>query len=147
MSRFRIAVEFTYGALLLAGIAFAVSGIVVGLQRYFAEIAKGGAQAVWMAGWYINSHIGDGIALLLLTATYGFVFLRQRNRPFAPLAYLLSYGICGVAFLVVIESAFKNDTSDEIVGALLLGGYTFIVPALIVAGLGLHFTSMRSRRA
>jgi hypothetical protein len=139
--------ELLYGALLLAGVAFAVSGIVVGIQRYFSEIAQGGVSAARNASWYINSHIGDGIVLLLLTAVYGFVFLRQRNTLFAPVAYVLSYGLCGAAFLVVIESAYKNNASDEILASLLLGGYTFIAPALIAAGLGLYFTSLRSKRA
>jgi hypothetical protein len=140
----RFVVTVLHPALLLAGALFATSGVVVALQRYRAELATNGADWWRFGGWYILSHAGTGIALLLLTFAYGAAYWRRQLRAWAPLAYLLSYGVCGLAFLIILESAGKADQWSEAEYTLTLGGLTFILPALLISIAGLVWTTKRS---
>ena len=123
-----------YPAILLAGAALAISGVVVGTQRYNQAVAESGSNWFQGDGWYVASHAGTGIVLFLLTLTYAVVHGRWGNRRIAPLIYLLNYGICGVAFEAVLVSAGKGENLREDLGSLIVGSVLFLIPALVVTG-------------
>ena len=141
MKTFSTIVAWLYGAILIAGALFSGWGIVIGIQKYNAAVLEFGDRATWMKGWAFISDIGDGIALLLLTLAYGLVLLRRRGSWASPLAYLLSYGMCGIAFLVTLESAWKGDSPDETRGILVGLGTMLVLPAVIASGVLLYFST------
>ncbi len=129
-----------YPALLLVGAAFATSGIVVGVQRYNQAVSESGSDLFRGNGWYVISHAGTGIVLLLLTLIYALVHWRRGSRAVAPLIYLSSYCVCGLLFEVVLASAGKGETVREDLWTLA-GGTLFLMPALLVATGGLIWTA------
>jgi hypothetical protein len=65
-------------------------------------------------------------------------------RPLAPIAYIVSYLICGIAFYTVLLSAGKEVSNPKDVEyTLVSGGFLFALPALVAATFGLVGTSRR----
>lgn len=132
-----------HSTLLLAGGALAISGVVVAAQRYHEEVVANGSSWWKFSGWYVLSHGGTGLALLLLTAAYAAALFRRPLRAITPLIYLLSYGICGLAFGVVLMSVGKADYWDDAMYPVVMGGLTLILPSVSLATLGLFWATRR----
>src|SRR5262249_39725461 len=99
-----------YGAILLCGLAFAVSGIALGVQALLTH--------EWML-WVVQK-AGDGAALLFLTLAFGWAFIARRNGVAAPLAYVSSYLLIGVTFLQLPDLFGFKGPNPSVVGILAL---------------------------
>ncbi|MGD0864040.1 MAG: hypothetical protein ABSA49_00645 [Rhizomicrobium sp.] len=142
----RKAFALIYAAILIAGALFAISGIVIGTERFKQEAAEHGSDWFQFAGWFVMSHTGTGIALLVLTLAYAALHLRYGFRLAVPFIYLLSYGFCGLAFFVVLLSAGKEGALGGGLGAALWSSLTVLFPVSLILAAALFWSVRSSRR-